>query len=156
MHMRLHQIFRCISIGGILSSGTWPLHIANHRFSVVGRGKCDQSCLFNPSCGLADTFMQMHAGLRDAMLSPELISTPAEQSQARVVDFLDALQRHNIDSRTSLVAAWQKDSSILHAALKQWMRKGHAHILTQVWPKVHQEAVGVAVGRSDATNKTLV
>lgn len=79
-------------------------------------------------------------------LAPALVAPPATAARRelaglpRVGELLAALEARGVDSRAALAAAWRRDPSFLRPQLALWVAKARQGALTQLWPRLLQEA----------------
>ncbi|GBF90232.1 ATP-dependent RNA helicase [Raphidocelis subcapitata] len=81
-----------------------------------------------------------------ASLAPALVAPPGTAARPelaglpRVGELLAALEARRVDSRAALAAAWRKDPAFLRPQLALWVAAARKGALTQLWPRLLQEA----------------
>lgn len=81
------------------------------------------------------------AGLKHALaLPPSMLARSDTRVHKRADELLAALRAAQVDSRASLAAKWRASPRWLHHELAQWLQKGAAPALLQLWPQLVAEA----------------
>lgn len=62
------------------------------------------------------------------------------QAQKRVGQLVGALEAAGVQSRSALAAVWAAKPGFLRSELQDWLRKGRAPALDQLWPALLAEA----------------
>ncbi len=110
----------------------WPLprHAAPHP-------ELAERCAVFAAAFLEGKIARKFADLKQYMAAPaSMAAKPEMRVHRRVADLISALEKKQVDSRSSLAAVWKKDSQFLKKELEAWMQKGAAGKLESVWNDV--------------------
>lgn len=79
-------------------------------------------------------FDGVFAGLNKAwVMPPRMAARQDVREQHQLDELASKLEKHNIDSRASLAAAWQANPVLLKPEIAQWLQKGHRRVLDALW-----------------------
>ena len=81
------------------------------------------------------------AGLQKAWVMPPRMAARQDVREQHQLDGLATqLDRHKIDSKASLAAAWQANPLLLKLEVSQWLQKRQRKVLDALWPKLLAQA----------------
>lgn len=148
---------RYVQTSGTVVAFTQP-HFGHHRWKMPLRASL--MCAVDGGCGafaaalLSGAVSPPFTELRDKLAAkPVLCARPEGKTQRRVGELVHQLQHRQVASKADLIMQWRNDPAWLMAQLRDWMRRGHEHVLERWWPKIVASVLGggggVGVGGVD-------
>eukprot|EP00873_Tetraselmis_striata_P022552 jgi/Tetstr1/442816/TSEL_030900.t1 len=111
-----------------------PLHLAPYPHRRLA------TATFAAALLAGEVLPSMAALTPELAAPPKWAARPENQAQKRVGQLVGALEAAGVQSRSALAAVWAAKPGFLRSELQDWLRKGRAPALDQLWPALLAEA----------------